>query len=120
MGRFLSLPWAFLHYYTMIIVRYAGFEPGAAAPEIWCATKEPPHLHFSQYYCYIYEQAKFKQIWLISPSPLVACGRRADTSSGTSCPEYTPERGFRPEFIPERTDWLDDSPEVGVEWGVCP
>ena len=40
----------FLQYYTMIlqrpriIVRYAGFEPGISAPEVWRATKEPLHL----------------------------------------------------------------------------
>ena len=41
-----SLPWV-LNYYTMscrIIVRDAGFELGSSAPEVWCATNEPPHL----------------------------------------------------------------------------
>ena len=52
MGRFPSLyPWVFLHYDTMIlqsitfIVGDAGFELGTSAPEVWCATNEPPHLH---------------------------------------------------------------------------
>ena len=26
-----------------IIVGDAGFEPGASASEVWCATNEPPH-----------------------------------------------------------------------------
>ena len=52
-GRFPSLPSVFLRYYTMILQRirilvgYAGFEPGTSAPEIWCASKVPPHLHLS-------------------------------------------------------------------------
>ena len=35
--------------YTMIlqririIVGHVGFEPGTSAPEVWCATNEPPH-----------------------------------------------------------------------------
>ena len=39
----------FFHYYKMIlqciriIVGDAAFEPGTFAPEIWCATYEPPH-----------------------------------------------------------------------------
>ena len=42
-----------LQYFTMIlqrpmiIVGDAGFEPGTAAPEVWCATNAPPHLHRS-------------------------------------------------------------------------
>ena len=28
-----------------IIVGDAGFKPGTSAPEVWCATNEPPHLH---------------------------------------------------------------------------
>ena len=41
----------FLQYFTMImqririIVEDAGFELGTSAPEVWCATDEPPHLH---------------------------------------------------------------------------
>ena len=27
-----------------IIVGDAGFEPGTSAPDVWCATNEPPHL----------------------------------------------------------------------------
>ena len=27
-----------------IIVGDAGFEPETSAPEVWCATNEPPHL----------------------------------------------------------------------------
>ena len=50
-GRFPSLP-SVLQYYTMIlalqriiiIVGDAGFEPKTSAPEVWCATNEPPHL----------------------------------------------------------------------------
>ena len=43
-------PWDFLHYFTMILQRFriivwdARFEPGTSAPEVWCATNEPPHL----------------------------------------------------------------------------
>ena len=43
-------PEIFLHYYTMILQRIriivgdAGFEPGTSAPQVWCATYEPPHL----------------------------------------------------------------------------
>ena len=39
-----------LQFYTMIlqrlriIVEDAGFEPWTSAPEVWCATNEPPHL----------------------------------------------------------------------------
>ena len=51
-GRLPSLPWYFLHDGTMILQRIriivgdAGFEPGGnSAPEVWCATIEPPHLH---------------------------------------------------------------------------
>ena len=43
-------PEFFLLYYTIILQRIriivgdAGFEPGNSAPEVWCATDEPPHL----------------------------------------------------------------------------
>ena len=49
-GRFPSLPWDFLLYFTMILQRIriivvdAGFEPGTSAPEVWCAVNKPPHL----------------------------------------------------------------------------
>ena len=32
-----------------IIVGDTGFEPGTSAPEVWCATNEPPHLQVSQH-----------------------------------------------------------------------
>ena len=41
----------FLQYFTMImqririIVEDAGFELGTSAPDVWCATNEPPHLN---------------------------------------------------------------------------
>ena len=41
----------FLQYFTMImqririIVEDAGFELGTHAPDVWCATNEPPHLN---------------------------------------------------------------------------
>ena len=50
-GRLPSLPWDFLLYFTMILQRLrivlvdAGFEPGTSAPEVWCATNEPPPLN---------------------------------------------------------------------------
>ena len=54
-GRFSSLPWDLLYYYTMILQRIgiiegdAGFEPRASAPEVCCATNEPPHLQMSHH-----------------------------------------------------------------------
>ena len=41
----------FLQYFTMILQRIriivvdAGFEPGTSAPEVWCATNEPPCIY---------------------------------------------------------------------------
>ena len=32
-----------------IIVVDARFEPGTSAPEVWCATNEPPHLQMSHH-----------------------------------------------------------------------
>ena len=57
-GRFPFLPWDFLYFITMILQRIriivgdAGFEPGTSAPEVWCATNEPPHVvcwHFCHF-----------------------------------------------------------------------
>ena len=60
-SRFPSLSWDFLLYFTMILQRIkiivvdAGFEPGTSAPEVWCATNEPPH-----------SRSYFYQSWNIS------------------------------------------------------
>ena len=35
-----------------IFVVDVGFEPGTSAPEVWCATNEPPHLQIQIIYLF--------------------------------------------------------------------
>ena len=46
-----------------IIVGDAGFEPAPSAPEVWCATNEPPHFQWSEK---ILQFTEFKQIRFFS------------------------------------------------------
>ena len=55
-SRSYTVPWDF-YIVTMILQRIrtivgdAEFEPGTSAPEVWCATNEPPHLQMNHHSC---------------------------------------------------------------------
>ena len=75
-GRFPSLHWDFLHYFTMILQRIriivgdAGFEPGTSAPEVWCATNKPPHL-LSSFFLMLNHSYLWLKPWVIRKGPKV-------------------------------------------------
>ena len=58
-------------YFTMILQRYriivgdARFETGTSAPEVWCATNEPPHLLI-----FLFNYYPHNRFWVVSLAEL--------------------------------------------------
>ena len=71
-GKFLSLPWDFLHYDTIILQRIriivgdAGFEPGTLAPEVWCTKISNKHI-FGLAVCTCCCSPRTYLVWLAEP-----------------------------------------------------
>ena len=71
-GKFLSLPWDFLHYDTIILQRIriivgdAGFEPGTLAPEVWCTKISNKHI-FGLAVCTCCCSPRTYLVWLCVP-----------------------------------------------------